>query len=409
MAANALFSLIASYRRRLLLAATLAGGLSALPWGAAAAMAAILILKVAGAGKSLALLGLIAIPLAFIIGAALAMRAKHYSDDQAAKLLDHQLGYSDRIANAFYLLKHAGPHPSPFVTLAIRDGMAAAEEIKLGTLGGFRWPRRGTWGVAACVLALSSCRLLYPPVVLTTEQAVAQASQEEMRKMLRGLGDLPGLSDEQKEDFKKLLEDLNISEEEMSKMSQADIMRLLNEKGITYKGGQKAKAFETVKNAMADLEFQKQLAAEIEQKNKEDYQIALSTGEKMKATRIKTDVPDEKIARARLQSSLGVAAPSESEELDRLQRQEELASENAKKARSKIGLKNNPGAKVDASALLQTSEQFQKETEAAIADPSSAAAKRVRSAHKEILKKEIEKGEIPAGTAEKLQHLMQME
>lgn len=408
MESAALRALITRYRRRLTVAASLRAGLNALLWGALAAIVLAILCKLAGVSRLAAACTLLCVPVSSIAGVICTSRRNRLSDYKAAKLLDAGCKLNDRLSSAFWLLEQKDLQMSPFVTLAIHDGLAAAQTVQLGSAG-FAWTRRFTLGAAMCVLAAVWGHLLYPPLVIPPEQAVAQQTQQDLQKMLRGLGSLPGISDEQKEDFKKLLEELNISEEEMNKMSQADIMRLLNEKGIKYKGGQKASAFEAVKNAMADLEFQKQMAAEIEKKNNEEYPIALANGGTLKATRLKTEAPNEQVMRAQLQQALGVKGPSDSEELDELQRQEELVAENARKARSKIGLRNDPAAQIDTQALLATNEQFRKDTEEAIADPNGAAAKRVKNAYKEILKREIEKGEIPAAKAEKLQHLMRME
>jgi hypothetical protein len=328
----------------------------------------------------------------------------------AAKLLDKQLGLHDRLANAHYFLTQeiGNSGRSPLAELAIQDGLTAARGAKLGRISNPLWTRYATLGLLLSAAGVGLLQLLYPSRIVPADQAVTQETQTQMLSMLQGLQDLPGVTAEQKDDIKKTLEAMNISEADMKKMTSADLMRMISAKGITYKGGSGAAAFEAMKNAVADLDQIRQQHDEFERKNKEAYQFVLANGQKVTGVRIATQVPTEQIVRDRVQKAMGVKAAVESEELEQLQRQTELSAATARAARGKIGLKTNAVA-IDASALLATDQKYQKDRDAAIDDPRSDAALRVKRAQQDLLNRELEKGDIPAGQAEKLKNWMRLE
>jgi hypothetical protein len=404
-----LHQLIQRFRSRLAFGGAIKMALNALLWGALAALLLMSILKCGGISRRGAMIAFAAIPVALIAGAIAGWRRSTCSSYAAAKQLDKHLKLNDRLANTFYFLSQDATRRSPLAELAIVDGLNAARTARLGAFTTFQWTRRATYGVLASVLCAGWLYLLYPPANIPTELAVAQETQEEMKGIVMGLKDLPGASEEQKDAVKKMLETMNISEEDMNKMTRADLMRLISAKGIDYKGGNGKAGFEAMKNAIGELDSIRQQREDIDKKNKELFQIQLANGQKVTGVRIATQAPSEKIVCDRIQMSLGIKQVSESDELDQLQKQTELAAENAKTMRSKIGLKNNANAKVDASALLATDEKYQKDRDEAIKDPNSDAAVRVKKAQRDILQREIEKGDIPSGTAEKLKNWMRLD
>ncbi len=407
---NTITNLIARFRRRLTFAEAIRAGLSAILWGGVAASILIVAAKVCGLSRGVAAFSFCAIPAAFLVGLAMGWKHSFRSPYAAAKLLDKHLGLNDRLANAHYfLLKDQGKAGrSSLAALAIQDGLNAARNAKLGRIPNLLWPRSATLGLLISAVCVGWLYLLYPPHIVPTEQAVTQETQNEMLNMIQGLQDLPGVSAEQKDDIKKMLESMNISEAEMKKMTSADLMRLISAKGIDYKGGGGATAFEAMKNAVADLDQIRQQHDEFERKNKESYQFVLANGQKVTGVRIATQAPTEQIVRDRVQRSMGIKAAVESEELEQLQRQTELSAANTKAARGKIGLKTTAVA-IDASALLATDEKYQKDRDTAIDDPKSEAALRVKRANQDLLNREIEKGDIPSATAEKLKNWMRLE
>jgi hypothetical protein len=401
---RALHQLIRRFRSRLAFGGAAKAALNALLWGALAALLLILILKCSGFSRRAAMLAFAAIPIAIMAGAIAGWRRSACSPYSAAKQLDKHLKLNDRLANTFYFIGQDPARRSALAELAIADGLNAARTAKLGAFTAFQWTRRATFGIVASLLCAGWLYLLYPPNNIPADLAVAQETQEEMKGIIKGLKDLPGVSAEQKNEIKKMLETLNISEDDMNKMTRADLMRLISAKGIDYKGGNGKAAFEAMKNAIGELDAIRQQREEIEKKNKEAFQVQLANGQKVTGVRIATQAPSEKIVCERIQMSVGIKQASESDELDQLQKQTELAAENAKTMRSKIGLKNNMNAKVDTSALLATDEKYQKDRDEAIKDPKGEAAMRVKKAQRDIMNRELEKGDIPAGVAEKLKN-----
>ena len=407
---RALHQLINRFRSRLAFGGAIQAALKALLWGALAALLSILIMKLSGFSQRAAFSAFAAIPIALLIGAIAGWRRAHCSPYSAAKQLDKHLRLNDRLANTFYFLQQDPAKRSALADLAIADGLAAARNAKLGAFTAFRWTRRATYGVLASLLCAGWIYLLYPPTMTAVELAAAQDTQEEMKDIIKGLKDLPGASAEQKDEIKKMLDTLNISDDELKKMTSADVMRMISAKGIDYKGGNgKAAAFEAMKNAMGELASMREQKEAIDKKNKEEFSILLANGQKVTGSRIRTAAPDEKIVRENIEAKVGIKKDSESDELKQLQKESALVAENAKAMRSKIGLKSGAVTKVDESALLATNEKYQKDRDEAIKDPNSEAAIRVKKAQRDILQGELEKGDIPSGTAEKLKNWMRLD
>jgi hypothetical protein len=324
-------------------------------------------------------------------------------------MLDAHLKLNDRLANAHYFLLQKADSRSPLAALAIEDGLKAAREAKLGTFSTVGWPKRATYGLVLSAAGAAWLFVLYPTVTLPADQVVTQETQNEMRNMMQGFQNMPGMSEEQKNEIKDILEKLNISEDEMKKMTSADLMRMISAKGIEYKGGGGAKAFEAMKDAIADLDQIRRQSEEFERKNKEGYQIVLSNGQKVSGVRIATQPPSEQIVRDRVRMSMGIKAASESEELEQLQKQSEMVAQKAGAVRSQMGLKGNPAMKVDSEALLATDDKYKKDRDTAIDDPKSEAAMRVKKANRDLINRQLEKGEIPPERAEFLKNWERLE
>ena len=409
--ARIIHDLIARYRSRLRSGAALRSALSSFIWGALLVLILMLVAKRSGLPRNVAALSFGAIPVAFIAGLLAGWKRSYCSTYSAAKLLDRHLGLNDRLANALYFLQQNAEARSPLTNLAIEDGLNAARGAKLGvSLLHPCWPpRRATYGLIVSAACAGWLYVLYPVVILPPDQVVTQETQNEMRNIMQGFQNMPGMSDEQKNEVKDILEKLNISEDEMKKMTSADLMRIMSAKGIEYKGGGGAKAFEAMKDAIADLDQIRQQREEIERRNKEGYQIVLSNGQKVSGVRIATQAPSEQIVRDRVKSSMGIKAASESEELDQLQKQSEMVAQKASAVRSQLGLKNTPAMKVDAAALLATDDNYKKDRDKAIEDPKSEAAMRVKKANRDLLNRELEKGDIPSAKAEFLKNWERLE
>jgi hypothetical protein len=401
-------TLIARFRSRLRFSGAVKSGLSTFIWGAVIALLLVFIAKFGGLSKHVAAFSFAAIPAAFFFGLIIGWKRSYCSGYSAAKMLDAHLKLNDRLANAHYFLQQKPESRSPLAALAIEDGLKAAREAKLGAFSTVRWSRRATYGLILSAAGAASLYLLYPTVVLPSDQVVTQETQTEMRNIMQGFQNMPGMSDEQKSEIKDILEKLNISEDEMKKMTSADLMRMMSAKGIEYKGGGGAKAFEAMKDAIADLDQIRQQREEIERRNKEGYQIVLSNGQKVSGVRIATQAPSEQIVRDRVSRSMGIKSASESEELEQLQKQSEMVAQKASAARKDAGLKDK-GMKVDAEALLATDDKYKKDRDKAIDDPKSEAAMRVKKANRDLINRELEKGEIPSEKAEFLKNWERLE
>lgn len=404
---QSIHKLIVRFRARLRFGAAVERGLSMLPWGGFAALLLMVAAKLCGLRFGIAAFSFTALPIAFLAGAIAGWRRSFCSPYFAAKQLDQRLGLRDRLANAYHLLAQDPQRLTPLAALAVEDGLNAARGVKLNATA-IRWSRRATYGLVLTFLSAGCLWMLYPSKNVPADQAVAVEKQNEMLQMIQGLQNLPGISAEQHDEIKKMLETMNISEDEMKKMTSADLLRLINAKGIEYKGGGGAKAFEAMKNVLADLEEIRRQHEEFERKNKEAYQFVLADGQKVTGVRIATQAPNEQIVRDRMQRAMGIKTAAESEELEQLQRQTELSAANSKSARGKVGLKNN-SAVIDSSALLSTDEKYRKDRDSAIDDPRSEAATRVKKANQDLLNREIEKGDIPPATADKLKNWIRLE
>ncbi|MBI3829764.1 MAG: hypothetical protein HY291_09620 [Planctomycetes bacterium] len=398
---QALQALIRRYRTRLAVSGALNQALAALLWGALGAIVLAAVFRIAGVPRMAGLFTTLALPLGFVAGAVHGWRRSAFSDYKVAKMLDARIGHGDRLANAVYWQEQPAERRSVFVELAIREGLDAAQNANPGLRPAVALPRQAKLGMALSLLALGWVYLLFPPHVVPAEEAVSEETAAEMQKIFKGLGELSSKDGEDGQKIKKLLEEMNISEDDMSRMTQAEIMRMLNEKGIQFKGGEKAKAFEAVKGALAQIDLIKQQMAEIEKKNNSAYSIKTKDGKEIGGTRIKTTMTDESILLEKVKQAAGIKQ-DESAILADLERESDEARKRAKEVRGQVGLQKEVSYTVDPQAVLKADERFQNDVRDAIKDPNGEAAQRVKKAYVDLAKKEIENGSIPPGTADKM-------
>jgi hypothetical protein len=405
---RSLYQLIHRSRRRTALSAAIKSAMNMVVWGAVAALLLLICIKIVGLSRNMALIAFAAIPVSVIAGFIRGWKHSFCSDYAAAKQLDRELKLHDRLANTFYFLSQDASKRSPLAELAIADGLNAARTAKLGAMPKLQWTRHATYGVLASLLCAGAVFFINPPTIIPPDQAIAKETQEENKEMIKGFQDLPGATAEQKDDIKKMLDSLNISEDEMSKMTKADLMRRISSKVGEYKGGN-AKGFEMLQGAIGELDAIRVQQAEIEKKNKEAYSFKGSDGKTLAITRIQTKAPNESVVRSRIEASMGIKQAGESEDLIEMQNRTDLLEKESKKARGAVGLKQKTTGTVDTGALLATDEKYKKDRDEAITDPNGAAAARVKAMQRDVMRREIEKGDLPEATAEALKNLMSLE
>lgn len=394
-------ALIGGYRRKLVWTRALMRGLEFLVWGALAALSLALFFRLTGLERAAGLATVSFLPLALVAGFVLGWRRSACSDYQAAKLIDARLGHGDRLANALYWLKQPPARRNAFVELAIKEGLEATKNASSKVYPAFAWTRQARLGLGMACFASIFLIMLFPAKIIPPEEAVSAEAAEQMQKIFKSLGELSSKDGADDKHMKELLEQLNISEEDMSKMTQAEIMRMLNEKGIQFKGGEKAKAVEAIKGALAQIDLIKQQMAEIEKKNNTAYAIKTKDGAQISGSRIKTVVTDENILLDRVKRAAGMKE-DESAILADLERESEAARQRGKEVRGKAGLAKEVSYSVDPQAALKADERFQNDVREAIKDPNGEAAQRVKKAYLDLARKDLEKGDIPSGAADKM-------
>ena len=400
-------SFIRDYSRRLAAIGSLRAGLTGLFYGAIMALIVALVVWMAGAPRQagLALLGML--PLAAAGGCIWGWRRNRQNDYRAAQLIDSELGKGDRISSAWFLVSNGTHDNNPFAVLAIRDGLEAARDAAGRIRPRETSMRRTLYALLMACLCIASVLLLFPSRVIPPEEAVSAETAGKMQRMIKSLTQGPSASGRNDTQMKELLEQLNISAEDMAKMTQADVMRMLNEKGIKVGANtDKAKAIEAIKSTLADMELINRKMAEIEKRNNSAYSIKTKDGSQISGARIKTVLTDEAMVIAKLKQAVGLQE-NDSEITAEMDRERKEAQQRAKDARGKAGLQADVQYTFDASKMLKSDERFQNDVRAAVSDPTSEAAQRVKKAYKDLARKDLEKGDIPAGAADKMMKWIQ--
>jgi hypothetical protein len=395
-------SVIRAYSRRLAIRGALLAGMTGLLYGALSAIVIALILWMIGVPRAagLGMLGLL--PISMLAGCILGWRRSHPGDYRTAKLLDSELKKGDRISSAWFLLSSDSDADNPFNALAIREGLEAAREAS-GRVSPSGASLRPAFSSLVCAALCVVCILkLFPARVIPPEEAVSAETAGKMQRMMKTLAQATSGNGKDDTQMKELLEQLNINADDMAKMTQADVMRMLNEKGIKVgASGDKAKAIEAIKSTLADMELINKKMAEIEKRNNSAYGIKTKDGSQISGARIKTTVTDESIVIAKLKQAAGLQE-NDSEITAEMERERKDAQQRAKDARSKAGLQTDVAYTVDASKMLKSDEKFQNDVREAVSDPTSEAAQRVKKAYKDLARKDLEKGDVPAGAADKM-------
>jgi len=395
-----LTSVIRAYSRRLAIYGSLRTTMSGLLISALAAVLLSLALWAVGAPRASGLAVLALLPLGAVVGCILGWRRNCQSDYRAAKMIDAELGHGDRISSAWFLLSENSTADNPFAELAIRDGLEAAKSAtrvrpRLSSM------RPTLFAIIATGICTAWVCVLFPARVIPPEEAVSAETAGKMQRMIKTLALATGGNGKDDTQMKELLEQLNMNADDMAKMTQADVMRMLNEKGIQVGGGDKAKAIEAIKSTLADMELINKKMAEIEKRNNSAYGIKTKDGSQISGSRIKTVVTDEAMVIAKLKQAAGLQA-NDSEITAEMEREQKEAQLRAKDARGKAGLQTDVQYTVDASKMLKSDERFQNDVREAVSDPTSEAATRVKKAYKDLARKDLEKGDVPPGAADKM-------
>ena len=395
-------SVIRAYSRRLAIRGSLRAAMKGLIYSAIAAIILSLLLWMIGVSRVAGLAVLSLLPLSAFGGFILGWRRSSQTDYCAAKLIDSELGRGDRISSAWFLLSNNADDDNPFAALAIRDGLDAAREAAGRIRPSSASLRPAFSAILASGLCIAWVLLLFPARVIPPEEAVSAETAGKMQRMLKTLSQASSGNGKDDTQMKELLEQLNINADDMAKMTQADVMRMLNEKGIQVgNSGDKAKAIEAIKSTLADMELINKKMAEIEKRNNSAYGIKTKDGSQISGSRIKTVVTDEAMVIAKLKSAAGLQE-NDSEITAEMEREQKEAQQRAKDARCKAGLQTDVQYTVDASKMLKSDERFQNDVREAVSDPTSEAAQRVKKAYKDLARKDLEKGDVPPGAADKM-------
>ena len=395
-------SVIRAYSRRLAVRGAVRAGMTGLLYGAIATTLIALILWAIGVPRVAGLVTLGVLPVSAIAGFILGWRRSHPGDYRTAKLLDSELGKGDRISSAWFFLSSETETDNPFTALAIREGLEAARQVSGRVRPGGASLRPAFAALISGGLCVVWVLMLFPARVIPPEEAVSADTASKMQRMMKTLSQASSGNGKDDTQMKELLEQLNINADDMAKMTQADVMRMLNEKGIQVSAsGDKAKAIEAIKSTLADMELINKKMAEIEKRNNSAYGIKTKDGSQISGSRIKTTVTDESIVMAKLKQAAGLQA-NDSEITAEMERERKDAQQRAKDARSKAGLQTDVAYTVDASKMLKNDEKFQNDVREAVSDPNSEAAQRVKKAYKDLARKDLEKGDVPPGAADKM-------
>jgi len=334
-----------------------------------------------------------------------------------AKRIDTQLDLKDRLAGGYDLLRRVrsgdAPPPTPFTALVLADAAAAAEEAAGALRMPLRLPRGLPTGVLCLALAAALSLLALPGA---TETDGSRPISREQRAQVQALSDLvdtikalEGLDEEQKQALVEALGNIQFDEDELQKMSRADIIRRLKEAGAKIPEGVARaavrRAIEDKVRAIAEQEQIEQQLAEIEAINRREARIDLGDGRTTSAVNIKLESSDLKIDQA---IAAAAARPGEGER--EYQRRVAAAEARARAEREKIRkflartlAKDLPATDAQKlTALLASDAEFQEKVMAAIRDPDSKQFDVMREIYRRQLEREFERENIPRGLRQQL-------
>ena len=346
---------------------------------------------------------------------ALGLRRTTVPDDyRIAKQIDGELGLKDRLAGGYDLLKHERPAADPFTALAVRDAEAAAQQAEPHLHAHLRLPRRLFWG-AACLILATAVSLALPGGVRATTVSREQREQAEafnasLTNMAESIKAMEGLDPEAERSMLEALNDIRISEEDLRRMSRADVIRRLKEANERLKIPEGAQgtvfrqAVEDRLKAIAEMEqVQKQLA-EIEALNRRQAVLDLGEGRQAQAVNIKLESSDLNLDQA---VAAAAAAPGQAQQEYQRRQAEAEARAAAEREKIKRFLARTtqalpPGEAAKLAAMVAGDPQFQEKLMQAIKDPSGKQYDAMREIYRRQLEQEFEKENIPRGLRNQL-------
>jgi hypothetical protein len=340
---------------------------------------------------------------------------------RVAKRIDEQLGLKDRLAGGYDLLRRArsaeGIPETPFTALILKDAGTAADEARRALRTPIRLPRGVVPGVlflaAAAVLSL----VVLPGVrgegagVSREQREQAQAFNESLDKMAKAIQAIEGLDDRSQKAMLDALRGIQISEDDLKKMSRADIIRRLREANTKIKipegvqGAALRQAVEDRMRAIAEMEQVHQQLAEIEAINRREAVIDLGDGRKTSAANIRLESSDLQIDQA-IAAAAARPGDAEIEYQKRVTAAEVLARKEREKIKrflAKTVGEQMPEADVQKLATMMANDaEFQAKVMEAIKDPSGKQFDAMRAIYRRQLEREFEKENIPRGLRQQL-------
>jgi hypothetical protein len=392
--------------------------------GAIVAAVAVVAGRLAGLSVAHSLWLLAIAPLSALLGAAWWRAADLPDLYRLAKQIDGQLGLQDRLAGGYDLLRqerNGKPASETFFgVLVASDALAAVREAQNRYWATASSPQVPL-AALSLILAASAASLLLPnrggveaPVVSAQNRQQAQALNNSLASIADAIKTLEGVDEQQQEAMFEALRQIQISEDDLKKMSRADIIRRLREASSSIKlpeGAQAAavrQAMEDKLRAVAEMEqVQKQLA-QIGEINARMASIDLGDGRKTSAVNITLESSDLQIDKA---IAMAVAKPGESEEeyRNRLRVAEASAKaqrEAIKKFLAKAAAEVPPAEVHKLAALIDSDAEFQGKVLEAIKDPSGKKLEDMRAIYHRQLQRELEKENVPRGLRQQLSTYM---
>jgi hypothetical protein len=335
-----------------------------------------------------------------------------------AKQIDQQLGLQDRLAGGYDLLRqgHAGDRDA-FTGLVIKDALAAVEEARRRHRSRAHLPRVTLAGLGCLVAAMVVSLLAPQRAANTTSSAVsardrqqAQAFNKSLASVAEAIKAFEGVDDKQQEAMLEALRQIQISDEDLKKMSRADIIRRLREASSTIKlpeGAQASairQAMEDKLRAVAEMEQVQQQLAQIDQINARSAAIDLGGGKKALALNIRLESSDLQIDKA---IATAAAKPGEAEQDFKNRLAAAAARDKAQRETIKKFLAHGtedvrPSDVQKLAAIMDNDAEFQGKVMEAIKDPSGKKLDDMRAIYRRQLQSELEKEKVPRGLRQQL-------
>lgn len=397
-----------------------------LRWGAAATAGWILAWRILGQSPQTAWWGMLWI-VAGVVAAMLVKREPVPGNYYVAKYVDEELGLHDRLAGGYDLLLQArsptGLPDDPFIALALEEVERATVAARKKTAIGLRLPPRllatFLWLGLPCLLPF----VIFPSgrviesLAMTDEQMEKAQEMKDALAMLAGeIESLDDLKEDEKQEVLKVLQNLDIKESDLKKMSQNDLFRKLAEAGIKIKGtgakGAKiAKVLEEQQRKIMQLDLIKKQMAELQRHNQQESKIDLGDGTTMTTGKVKMMATDDLDLSGALARAVRAPGEAEKEYQNRLAMLE--AHRQAEEARigkfiakgAKLGIPKTASEKF--AAMMSEDKNYQERVLNAVKNPDSEEAKKIKKMFQKSLESELENENIPRGVGHMLKKYMQ--